>query len=61
MIVLTAPLLTPVVIFGVGAAQAGADGDPRFAPTLMILAAISLITCVFAPLAAAAAIRFNVE
>jgi heme exporter protein B len=61
MIVLTAPLLTPVVIFGVGAAQAGAVGDPRFAPTLMILAAISLIACVFAPLAAAAAIRFNVE
>jgi heme exporter protein B len=61
MTILTAPLLTPVVIFGVAAANAGADGDPRFGPTLMILAAFSLFACVFAPLAAAAAIRFNTE
>ncbi len=61
MTILTAPLLTPIVIFGVAAANAGADGDPRFGPTLMILAAFSLFACVFAPLAAAAAIRFNTE
>jgi len=61
MTILTAPLLTPVVIFGVAAANSGADGDPRFGPTLMILAAFSLFACVFAPLAAAAAIRFNTE
>ena len=61
MTILTAPLLTPVVIFGVASASAGAEGDPRFAPTLMILAAVSLFACVFAPLAAAAAIRFNTD
>lgn len=61
MTILTAPLLTPVVIFGVAAANAGAAGDPRFASTLMILAAVSLFACVFAPLAAAAAIRFNTD
>lgn len=61
MTILTAPLLTPVVIFGVAAASAGAAGDPRYASTLMILAAVSLFACVFAPLAAAAAIRFNTD
>lgn len=61
MTILTAPLLTPVIIFGVAAANAGAAGDPRYASTLMILAAFSLFTCVFAPLAAAAAIRFNTD
>ena len=59
MTVLTAPLLTPVTIFGVAAANAGAAGDPSYAPSLMILASLSLFACVFAPLAAAAAIRFN--
>jgi len=61
MTVLTAPLLTPVVIFGVSATEAGAAGDPRFQSILLILAAISLFACVFAPLAAAAAIRFNTD
>lgn len=61
MTILTAPLLTPAVIFGVGAANAGASGDPAFGPALMILGAVSLFACVFAPLAAAAAIRFNAE
>lgn len=61
MVILTVPLLTPVVIFGVSASQAGAAGSPQYAPALMILAAISLFSCVFAPLAAAAAIRFNVD
>jgi heme exporter protein B len=61
MVILTVPLLTPVLIFGVSAAQAGAEGSPQYAPSLMILAAISLFACVFAPLAAAAAIRFNTD
>jgi heme exporter protein B len=61
MTILTAPLLTPVIIFGVAAANAGAAGDPRYPSTLMILAAFSLFACVFAPLAAAAAIRFNTD
>ena len=61
MVVLTVPMMTPVVIFGVSASQAGAASEPQFAPALMILAAISLFACVFAPLAAAAAIRFNTD
>lgn len=61
MTILTAPLLTPVVIFGVASANTGAAGDPRYGSTLMILAAFSLFACVFAPLAAAAAIRFNTD
>ncbi|HBK92573.1 MAG TPA: heme exporter protein CcmB [Parvularcula sp.] len=61
MTILTAPILTPVVIFGVASANAGATGDPRYPSTLLILAAFSLFTCVFAPLAAAAAIRFNAD
>lgn len=61
MTILTAPLLTPVVIFGVTAAEAGASGDPRYASSLMILAAFSLFACGFAPLAASAAIRFNTD
>jgi heme exporter protein B len=59
MTLLAAPLAVPVLIFGVGAAEAGAAGDPAFGPTLMLLAAFSIACCVLAPLAAAAAIRFN--
>lgn len=61
MTILTAPLLTPVIIFGVAAADAGTAGDPRFGPILALLAAFSLFACVLAPLAAAAAIRFNAD
>ncbi len=61
MVILTVPLMTPIVIFGISASQAGAEGDPQYAPALMILAAISLFACVFAPLAVAAAIRFNTD
>lgn len=59
MTILSAPLLTPVLIFGVAAAKSGASGDPLFNPSLMLLAAFSLFACVVAPLAAAAAIRSN--
>lgn len=61
MTILTAPLLTPALIFGVGAAKAGATGDPLFAPSMMLLTAITLVSCVALPLAAAAAIRFNMD
>lgn len=61
MTILTAPLLTPAIIFGVSAANAGAAGDPLFGPSLMILGAVTLFSCVALPLAAAAAIRFNTD
>jgi heme exporter protein B len=53
---LTAPLYAPALIFGVGAAQAGAE---TFGPAMLLLAATTLFAATFAPLAAAAAIRFN--
>lgn len=61
MTILAAPLLTPVLIFGVAAAKAGAAGDPSFGPALMFLAAVTLFACVALPLAAAAAIRLNAD
>ncbi len=59
--VLTAPLFAPALIFGVDAAKAGAAADPRFAPSMLFLAAVSAIFLVIAPLAGAAAIRINLE
>jgi heme exporter protein B len=54
--VLVLPLAVPVLIFGVAAANAAARGTPMTAP-LLILLALSLISAVFAPIAAAAALR----
>lgn len=59
--ILAAPLYAPALIFGVGAAEAGAAASPGFAPALLLLAAASLFALVFAPLAGAAAIRFNMS
>ena len=59
MTILTGPLFAPVVIFGVTAAEAGAADAAVYAPSLLFLAAGSLISLVVAPLAGAAAIRFN--
>ena len=56
---LSAPLFTPMLIFGVGAAQSGALDDPRFAPAMMLLAASVLVSLIVAPIAGAAAIRAN--
>ncbi len=57
--ILSAPLFTPVLIFGVGAADAGARGDPNYLSALMLLGAVSLVSLIIAPLAGAAAIRAN--
>ena len=61
MTLLAGPLFAPVVIFGVDAANAGAVGDPRYWPSLLFLAASSLVALIVAPLAGAAAIRFNMQ
>ncbi len=54
------PLNIPVLIFGAAATEASVRGlDPQ--PALMLLAAMSLIALVVAPLAAAAAIRISLE
>jgi heme exporter protein B len=59
--ILTTPLYAPTLIFGVGAAVAGADGAPGFVPSLLFLAAASVFSFIIAPLAGAAAIRFNMS
>ena len=57
MAVLVLPLTTPVLIFGVSAAGAGAADPAPFA----ILCALSLAAIAGAPFAAAAALRFGGE
>lgn len=52
--ILATPLFAPALIFGVAAAQ----GDGR---ALMLLGAASLVALIVAPLAGAAAIRFNMR
>lgn len=54
--VLAAPSYAPVLIFGVGAAADGAGS-----PAMLLLAATGLIALLVGPLAAAAAIRLNLE
>lgn len=56
--VLVAPLYAPALIFGVAAAKAG---DPAALPALMFLGAVTLFSLIVAPLAGAAAIRFNMS
>lgn len=51
------PLFIPVLIFGVSAVSAAITGPAPFGPPFMILVAISLISIVLAPLAAALALR----
>jgi heme exporter protein B len=61
MPVLILPLTVPVLIFGVAATNAGVAGPAPFGPPFLILCALSLISLVAAPLAAAAALRHSVE
>lgn len=58
---LAAPLYAPVLIFGVAAAEAGLRGDTSYAPAMLFLGASTLFSLIVAPLAAAAAIRFNMN
>jgi heme exporter protein B len=59
--VLVLPLTIPVLIFGV-LATAGAVSEPEpFASPFLILCALSLVSLVLAPVAAAAALRLSLE
>jgi heme exporter protein B len=53
------PLFVPTLIFGIEATRAAALESEAFLPSLLILCAISLAALVLAPLAAAAALRFQ--
>lgn len=57
--ILSAPLYAPTLIFGAGAAAAALEGGPEALPSFLFLAAASLAAAVIGPIAAAAAIRFN--
>jgi heme exporter protein B len=59
--VLVLPLTIPVLIFGVAAANAAVVGPMPFGPPFTILCALSLISFVIGPFAAAAALRHGLE
>ena len=59
--VLVLPFTIPVLIFGVSAAYAAVIGPTPLAPPLLILAALSLVSAVVAPVAGAAALRIGME
>jgi heme exporter protein B len=53
------PLFVPILIFGVSAIEAVVTGPGSFAAPFSILCALTLASCVLAPLATAAALRLN--
>jgi heme exporter protein B len=55
------PLFVPTLVFGIEAARGWALDADTFLPSLLILSAISLAALVLAPLAAAAALRFQLQ
>lgn len=59
--VLVLPLTIPVLIFGVAAANAAVTGPAPFDTPFIILAALSLMSLVLGPVAAAAALRHGIE
>ena len=59
--VLVLPLTIPVLIFGVAAANAAVVGPMPFGPPFTILCALSLMSFVIGPFAAAAALRHGLD
>jgi heme exporter protein B len=59
--VLVLPLTIPVLIFGVAAANAAVTGPAPFDTPFIILLALSLMSLVLGPVAAAAALRHGIE
>src|SRR5579862_9777839 len=59
--VLVLPLTVPVLIFGVGAANAALTGSAPFGTPFSILCALTLASLVVGPFAAAAALRQEIE
>jgi len=55
------PLYVPVLIFGVAAMNAVITGPASFLSSYLILLALTLATLVLAPIAAAAALRLNLQ
>src|SRR6266480_3131130 len=59
--VLVLPLSIPVLIFGVAASQAAISGPLSFGTPFSILCALSLVSLVVGPFAAAAALRHGLD
>ncbi|MDI3469692.1 MAG: ABC transporter involved in cytochrome c biogenesis, CcmB subunit [Pseudolabrys sp.] len=59
--VLVMPLTVPVLIFGVSATNAAVSGPVPFGPPFTILCALSLMSLVIGPFAAATALRQGLE
>jgi heme exporter protein B len=55
------PLYVPTLLFGIEAISAALTGSGGFTPAFLILVAISLASVVLAPLAAALALRFQLQ
>jgi heme exporter protein B len=55
------PLYVPTLLFGIEAISAALAGSGGFMPAFLILVAISLASVVLAPLAAALALRFQLQ
>jgi heme exporter protein B len=61
MALLMLPLFVPTLMFGIEAIRvANADG-PAFSPPFLLLCAISLATLALAPVATAAALRYQLQ
>jgi heme exporter protein B len=59
--VLVLPLSIPVLIFGVAASQAAISGPSSFGAPFSILCALSLVSLVVGPFAAAASLREGLD
>ena len=55
------PLFVPTLTFGIAAVSAALLGTDAFVPSFLILIAVSLASIVLGPLAAAAALRFQLQ
>jgi heme exporter protein B len=55
------PLFVPTLIFGIEAIAAALTGADSLRPSFLILSAISLAAVALAPLAAAGALRFQLQ
>jgi heme exporter protein B len=55
------PLYVPLLIFGVSAINAVVTGPGSFGASFTILCALTLASAVLAPVAAAAAVRLNLN
>lgn len=58
---LATPLFAPILIFGVAAADSGADGAARTGAALLLLSAATFFAAALAPLAGAAALRAHLD